>query len=190
MEEIKIIENELLITAELHKTMIKHASTIKKIVDIVVGCYKNGKKVILVGNGGSAADAQHVAAELVGRFKIKRKPLEAISLTTDTSNITAIGNDFGFEYIFSRQCEAIAKKGDVFIAFSTSGNSLNVLNAIKIAKKKGCKVLGFTGKSGGKLKQVSDIVIRVPSSETSKIQEIHRTVAHIICELVEQKIEK
>lgn len=186
MNSLKTIEDELSLTAHLHNEIKIQSKVIKNMSDSIRLCYKNKHKVLLFGNGGSAADAQHIAAELIGKFKKKRKPLQAIALTTDTSIITAIGNDFGFEYIFSRQCEGLAEKGDVIMAFSTSGNSKNVINGVKVAKKRGCKILGFTGKNGGRLKKFCDHVLLVPSNSTSNIQEIHRTVSHIICGLVEK----
>ena len=186
MKDSSIIKSELAVTATLHLEMKNQVNAIQDIVNIIRSCYKKGNKLLLFGNGGSAADAQHVAAEFMGKFQKKRKPLEAISLTTDTSFITAVGNDFGFEHVFSRQCKAMVKRGDIILAFSTSGNSQNVINGAKMAKKQGGIVIGFTGKKGGKLKNYCDYILRVPSTTTPKIQEIHRTVTHIICLLVEK----
>lgn len=180
-----IIKEELDATAKLHLEMISQVDLINDMADVIRKCYVEGKKVVLFGNGGSAADAQHIAAELVGRFKKNRNALPAVAFTTDTSIITAIGNDFGFEHVFARQCDALVNKGDVIMAFSTSGNSVNVINAVKKAKEKGGIILGFTGKTGGLLKDYCDRILMVPSSDTAKIQEVHRTVAHIICKLVE-----
>lgn len=149
-------------------------------------CFKNSRKVILFGNGGSAADAQHVAAEFIGRFQKKRSSLPAIALTTDSSIITSIGNDFSFETIFSRQCESLVNRGDVIIAISTSGNSKNILNGIKTAKKNGGIIIGLLGNKGGIIKKNTDISIIVDSSSTPRIQEVHRVILHIICELVEK----
>ena len=164
------------------------ANQIQEVVKIITACLKNGKKILIFGNGGSAADAQHMAGELVGRYLINRKSLPAIALTTDSSIITAIGNDFGFEKIFSRQCEALVKKGDVVIAISTSGKSTNVIKGVQVAKKIGGKIITITGKSSRKLNALSDISLSIPSDHTPRIQEGHRTVIHIICELVEKKL--
>ncbi|MBI4777798.1 D-sedoheptulose 7-phosphate isomerase [Candidatus Desantisbacteria bacterium] len=157
-------------------------------VEIIIDAYRQHKKVLICGNGGSAADAQHMAGELVGRFKMEREALGAIALTTDTSILTAIGNDYGFDDIFSRQIEALAEPGDVVIGISTSGNSPNVLKAIAMAKKKLAVTIGLTGGNGGKLKDQTDVCIVVPSSNTPRIQESHITIIHIICLLVEQAL--
>ncbi len=151
---------------------------------------ENKKKIIIFGNGGSAADAQHMAGELIGRYLLKRKSLSAIALTTDTSILTALGNDYGFENIFSRQCEGIVKNGDVVIAISTSGNSKNVIKGIITSKKLGAKIISLTGNSISKIKKYSDIIIPIPSNSTPRIQEAHRTVIHIICEQVEKNLTK
>ena len=153
----------------------------------IISCLKNNGKVILFGNGGSAADAQHMAAELIGRFKIDRQSLPAIALTTDTSVITSIGNDYGFDEIFSRQCEALVNKNDVVIAISTSGNSTNVINGSVKAKEKDSFVIGLTGSSGGKLKSEVDLLLDVPSNDTARIQEGHRLIIHSLCQLIEKK---
>ncbi|WP_337865355.1 D-sedoheptulose 7-phosphate isomerase [Ignavibacterium sp.] len=159
-------------------------------VDLLVDCYKNGNKLLLCGNGGSAADSQHIAAELMIRLShhIQRPALPAIALTTDSSNLTAGGNDIGFENVFARNVEGLGNKGDVLLAISTSGNSPNVIKAVDMAHQKGMKVIGFLGGSGGKLKPMVDIPIIIPSPNTQRIQEGHITVAHIICELVEYKL--
>ncbi len=157
-------------------------------VQIIIEAYQRGGKVLLMGNGGSAADAQHIAAELVSRFKKERKALAAIALTTDTSILTAIGNDYGFDYVFSRQIEALAQPDDVVIGISTSGNSPNVLLAMEKAKEIGAKTIGLSGKDGGKLVQVSSLCIVVPSNDTPRIQEAHITIGHIICDLVEEAL--
>ena len=141
-----------------------------------------------MGNGGSAADSQHFAAELIGRFKHERKSLPAISLTTDTSVITALSNDYSVDVIFSRQCESLVDKKDVVIAFSTSGQSKNVINAVKISKKKGAKIISFIGNNTMPLSKYSDVILNVPSKSTPHIQEVHRILMHIICELVEREI--
>lgn len=164
------------------------APSIAAVAACFVTALKSGGKILLCGNGGSAADAQHVAAELVGRFATERAAWPAIALTANSSTVTAIGNDYGFEYIFSRQVEALAKKGDVVVGISTSGNSKNVLKAIEEGKKRGCVTVGVTGKNGGKLRTLADISISAPSDETPRIQEAHILAWHIICELVEKEL--
>lgn len=146
---------------------------------------ERGGTIFLFGNGGSAADAQHIAAELIGRFALERKSLPAIALTVNTSNLTAIGNDYGYDFVFSRQLEGLAKKGDLAVAISTSGNSPNILEAVKAAKSKGVFTIGLTGEKGGKLKDLVDYCFHAPANTPSRIQEIHITVGHIVCELVE-----
>jgi len=162
---------------------------IEKSIFKIIECYKNGKKVLLFGNGGSAADAQHIAAELIGRFSKQRPSYPAIALTTDTSILTAVGNDFSFDEIFSRQCESIVLPGDVVIGISTSGNSINIKNGLEISKKRGATTIGLLGSNGGILKNIVDIPIIVKSSLTSEIQEAHRVIYHIICKQIENSIE-
>lgn len=159
-------------------------------VDLLVKAFKDGKKLLLCGNGGSAADCQHIAAELVIRLShdIKRPALPAISLTTDTSNLTAGGNDIGFENVFARNVEGLGNEGDVLLAISTSGNSPNIIKAVEMAKTKKMKVISFLGGTGGKLKDLVHLPIVIPSYNVQRIQEGHITVAHIICELVEDDI--
>ncbi|MFH1540399.1 MAG: D-sedoheptulose 7-phosphate isomerase [Elusimicrobiota bacterium] len=164
------------------------APVIEKIAQEIIKCYRNDRKIVIFGNGGSAADAQHIATELVCRFEKNRKSLNAISLTTNTSILTAIANDYSFDKIFSRQVEAIVEKGDVVIAISTSGNSKNVIEAAKQAKKQGAIIIGFTGFNDGKLKNVCDIILMAPSKITARIQEVHIMVGHIICKLVEEEL--
>jgi D-sedoheptulose 7-phosphate isomerase len=164
------------------------SEVIDKIKVRIVEAIKNDNKVILFGNGGSAADAQHMAAELIGRFLLTRKSIPAISLTTDTSVLTAVGNDFGFENVFSRQCESIVCKGDIIIAISTSGNSPNVINGVHTAKERGGIIIGLTGMSGGKLSNLTDEIIKVPTTHTPEIQESHRIIIHILCNLVEKSL--
>lgn len=142
---------------------------------------EKGNKILIFGNGGSAADAQHIAAELVGRYKIERRGLPAIALTTDTSALSAIGNDYGFEAIFERQVEALANKGDLLIGISTSGTSKNVLNAFKKGRELGCRCIGLSGKDGGDMGDFCDVNIVVPSQVTARIQEMHILIGHIIC---------
>ena len=163
---------------------------ILKAVDFLAGSFKAGNKLLLCGNGGSAADCQHIATELMIRLShhIQRPALPAIALTTDTSNLTAGGNDIGFENVFARNIEGLGNKDDVLLAISTSGNSLNIIKATHAAHNKGMKVIGFLGGNGGKLKELVDLPIVIPSSNVQRIQEGHITIAHIICELAEDKL--
>ena len=170
--------------------LFNHITNIQDFVYEIINCYKEDNKVMICGNGGSAADSQHIAGELVCAFKIKgRKPLEAIALTTDTSVLTAWSNDYsdGFDTVFARQVEAHGKKGDVLLGLSTSGNSKNVINAFQKGREIGTKNLSLTGK-GGRLKEYSDLNLSVNSEDTPRIQEAHMLVYHIICELVEKEI--
>ena len=186
---MNFIKELLLESAELKRKVAETmADSIQKAIEAICSALKSGKKVLLMGNGGSAADAQHIAAELVSRFKKERKAIPAISLSTDTSILTAIGNDYGFEKVFERQIEALGNKGDVVIGISTSGNSENVYRAMKLAKEMGLKTIGLLGNDGGKIKDFSDIPLIVPSKNTPRIQEAHITIEHIICEGVEKKI--
>ena len=156
----------------------------------MIKCLKRGKKIVLFGNGGSAADAQHIAAEFIGKFNIKRKSLPAIALTSNSSTITALSNDFSFETVFSRQCESLISKGDISIGISTSGNSSNVKKAIVTSKKMGATTIALLGNGGGQIKKYTDIPIIVESSSVPIIQEIHRIIYHIICEIVEKEVIK
>jgi len=159
---------------------------ILEIASRMLACLKRGNKILLCGNGGSAADAQHVAAEIVGRYTRERKGWPAIALTTDTSILTAVGNDYGYERIFSRQVEALGIKGDVVVGISTSGNSPNVLLAFEMAKTCGCETIGFTGGSGGKMREACDLCFVAPAVKTPNIQELHLVVWHAVCDLVEK----
>jgi len=161
---------------------------IELIANKIIEAYQNGKKVIIMGNGGSAADAQHIAAELVGKFSKERKALPAISLSVNSSVITAVANDYGYNKIFLRQIEAIANKGDIVIAISTSGDSINVIEGVKKAKELSALTIALTGKNGGKIRNYADISIMVPSHFTPHIQEAHITIGHIICDLIEEKL--
>ncbi|MFQ5651453.1 MAG: SIS domain-containing protein [bacterium] len=161
---------------------------IERIVELMVTAYQSGHKVLLAGNGGSAADAQHLAAELVGRLNRQRAALAAIALTTDTSILTAVSNDSGFENIFLRQIEALGHEGDIFVGISTSGNSENLLAAIRACREKGLGVVGLTGKSGGKMAPLCDVAVSVPSQHTQRIQESHILIGHAICAAVEQAL--
>jgi D-sedoheptulose 7-phosphate isomerase len=191
MDAKKFIAESLI---ESYETKLKIKENLQnEIIDavqILTDCFKKGNKLLLCGNGGSAADCQHIATELMIRLShhIQRPALPAIALTTDTSNLTAGGNDFGFENVFARNVEGLGNKGDVLLAISTSGNSPNIIKAVEMAHKKGMKVIGFLGGNGGKLKDLADRPIVVPSSNVQRIQEGHITIAHIICELVEDKL--
>jgi D-sedoheptulose 7-phosphate isomerase len=162
--------------------------SIEECAEMLIATFRSGKKVLLCGNGGSAADAQHLAAEFVGRYENERVALPAIALTTDTSALTALANDYDFERIFSRQVDALAAEGDCLIAISTSGNSPNVIAAVMSARNRGCKVIGMTGSAGKKLASLCDACIMIPSDRTARIQEAHITIGHIWCEMIESRI--
>ena len=164
------------------------AIQLERIAEACCAALRGGNKVIFAGNGGSAADAQHLAGELVGRFKLDRPGLAALALTTDTSVLTAVGNDYGYECLFARQLNAIGCAGDVFIAISTSGSSPNVLRGLEEGRRKGLVTVGFTGQAGGGMVPLCDYCIRVPSAETPKIQESHLVIAHILCGLIERTL--
>jgi len=161
---------------------------IQAATELVIEAYRSGRKTLLAGNGGSAADAQHIAAELVGRYGFDRPALPSIALTTDTSILTAVGNDYGFDRIFSRQVEALGTEGDVFVGISTSGNSANILRALVACKEKGIASIGLTGTGGGKMAELCDICLRIPSGETARVQESHILIGHILCGLVEEAL--
>ncbi len=193
MDKVKFIEASLLESAEVKRRILSQCTDqILKAVEIITNAFRNGKKLLLCGNGGSAADSQHIATEFVIRLnpEIKRPGLPAIAITTDTSNLTAGGNDIGFENTFARTVEALGNEGDVLIGISTSGNSENVIRAVKKAKEKGMTVIGFLGRDGGKMKELCDLAIIVPSNNTQRIQEGHITIGHIISELVEMELYK
>ena len=156
-------------------------------VDIITAAFKNGNKILFCGNGGSAADAQHLAAEFSGRFYKDRHALPAEALHVNTSYLTAVANDYSFDVVYSRMINGIGKQGDVLVGLSTSGNSTNILNAMQTAKEKGMTTIGFTGANGGKMKDACDILLNVPSTDTPRIQESHILLGHIICQLVEEK---
>lgn len=166
----------------------KCSNEINEFGKVCSNALKNGNCIFLMGNGGSAADSQHIAAEFVGRFVKERKGLPAIALTTDTSILTAVGNDYGYENIFKRQVEALVKEKDVVVGISTSGNSKNVLKAIKLAKEKGAYTIGLSGNEGGELAEICDICITVPSKVTARIQECHIMIGHIICGIVDEVV--
>ena len=159
---------------------------LKETVSVIVAAFKNGNKVLFCGNGGSAADAQHLAAEFSGRFYTDRDALPSEALHCNTSYITAVANDYSYDVIYSRIVKGIGKKGDVLVGLSTSGNSKNIINAFEVAKEKGIITIGFTGESGGKMKAISDYLLNVPSIDTPRIQESHILLGHIICQLVEE----
>jgi len=187
----EIVIRELEESARVKKLVAKElAGEIVRASQWVIECFKAEGKILLFGNGGSAADAQHIATELVCRFKKERKPLPALALSTNSSLVTAQANDLGFETIFSRQIEVWAKKGDIAIVISTSGNSPNILEGAKKAKEKGMKTIGFIGKGGGKLKDLVDLPLVVSSDDVPRIQEAHITIGHIICYLVEEELFK
>jgi len=182
----------------IERTLSEHIEVIGKLVnseqiniekcgEVILNTFKRGNKILICGNGGSAADAQHIAAEFVGRYETERKALAAIALTTDTSALTALANDYEFERIFSRQVEALAREGDLLIAISTSGNSPNIIKAAMSARQSGCRTLGMTGAGGKKLASLCDDCIMIPSSRTARVQEAHILVAHIWCEIVDLK---
>jgi D-sedoheptulose 7-phosphate isomerase len=182
---------ELRKTANVISAIVADAEIARMIEVVARSCVKalrNGNKILLAGNGGSAADAQHLACEFVSRFYFDRPGLAAIALTTDTSALTAIGNDYGFDRLFSRQIDALGREGDVFIGLSTSGNSPNVLKALGEGRSKGLITVGLTGQGGGKMAALCDHCLRMPSSETPKIQEGHIVVGHVICALIEREM--
>ena len=178
-------------TADVLSSITKHDGLLGFFSDATSACmaaYKHSRKILIAGNGGSAADAQHFAGELVSRFYFNRPPLAAIALTTDSSILTAIGNDYGYEDVFARQVQALGQSGDVFIAISTSGNSPNILKAIEAAKSIGLVVIGLTGRSGGKMKQLCDICLCAPSNSTPRIQECHLVIEHSLCACIEEQL--
>ena len=180
---IKFAFEEHLKTSQATFESIGHS--VEVAAKLCLDCLKNGNKILLFGNGGSAADAQHIAAELVGRYKTERKGLAAIALTTDTSALTAIGNDYGYDCVFDRQVEALANTGDVAIGISTGGSSANVASALKLAKDLDCKTIGFSGRGGGEMNELCDINIVVPAQDTARIQEMHIVIGHTICHLID-----
>jgi len=183
---LNMINKELQAHKEtIEKTIENMVPSIQKASELIVSTLKSGNKVLLCGNGGSAADAQHIAAELTGRYKSERRGLPAIALTTDTSALTAISNDYGYARVFDRQVEALANKGDLLIGISTSGNSENILSALLLAKELGCQTLGMSGKSGGKMNEACQLNLVVPVDDTPRIQEMHILIGHILCQAVD-----
>jgi D-sedoheptulose 7-phosphate isomerase len=185
VDRIKAIWEEHL---EVARALPKLATEVSNAVDMIYSSLATAGQLLLAGNGGSAADAQHIAAELTGRFLRERPPIRAIALHANTSSLTAIGNDYGFERIFARELAAHARPGDVLLAISTSGNSANVLRAIEEARRCKVAVIGLTGESGGQMRDACDLCLCVPSKSTARIQEMHITIGHAICELLEERL--
>jgi len=186
-----IIQNEFIEHLKISSDAMESITEkIDEAASICIDCLKRDNKILICGNGGSAADAQHIAAEIVGRYKTNRKGLPAIALTTDSSAITAISNDFGYLNVFDRQIEALASEGDVLIGISTGGSSKNVINGIKRANQMKCMTIGFSGKDGGMLNSLCDLNIIVPSNNTPRIQEVHILIGHIICQLIDNAFDK
>ena len=184
---IELVINSFRESAELKLAFVElYAERILEVAQIIAKALKDGNKVLLFGNGGSAADAQHIAAEIVGRFKKERKPLPAIALTTDTSILTAVGNDYGFESIFERQVQALCTPGDIAIGITTSGESLNVIKGLMKAHDLGATTVAFTGRNGGKVVDIAHYSFVVPSYDTARIQECHITLGHVICEVIDR----
>jgi len=191
MEEY--IKSHIISHIEIAEKLLSDRSvfdSVEKAATSIIKAFSSHSKLLLAGNGGSAADSQHIAAEFVNRFYIDREGLPALALTTDTSIITAVGNDYSFDRVFSRQLASLGKEGDIFWALSTSGNSVNILEALAECRKKGIISLGFTGARGGRMEGSCDILIKVPSDETPRIQEMHILLAHVICAIVEKELFK
>ena len=173
---------------EVAQNLPKLSSAVSDAVDLIYGSLAAGGQLLIAGNGGSAADAQHIAAELTGRFFRERQPFRALALHVNTSSLTAIGNDYGYEHVFARELSAHARPGDVFLAISTSGNSGNILRAIEAARKAKVGVIGLTGESGGKMQKACDLCVCAPTRSTPRIQEMHITIGHAMCELLEERL--
>ena len=185
------IKNQIKKSYETKQDIYKNDDLVSKIEEVSKLCvelYKGSNKIILAGNGGSTADAQHIAAEMVGRYGFDRPSLPSLALTTDTSALTAIGNDYGYDKVFSRQLEGMGQKGDLFIGISTSGNSTNIINAFESAKDKGITTVALVGRDGGEMAKIADIALIVPSNSTPRIQESHILIGHILCDIIEQEI--
>lgn len=185
------IKDQIKKSYETKQAIYENEDLLNKIEDVAKRCvalYKTDKKTILAGNGGSAADAQHIAAELVGRYGFDRPSIPSLALTTDTSNLTAIGNDYGYDHVFSRQLEGMGQKGDIFIGISTSGNSVNIIKAFEAAKIKGITTVALTGRDGGEMAKIADVALVVPSDSTPRIQESHILIGHILCDIIEKEI--
>jgi D-sedoheptulose 7-phosphate isomerase len=185
----QIIKKEFIEHIEIFNTSMESLiPLIENAANLCINSIKNEGKILLIGNGGSAADAQHIAAELIGRYKLERDAIPAIALTTDSSILTSVSNDYGYSQVFARQIEALANEIDTVIAISTSGNSKNIINALKAADRIGCKTIGLSGGSGGKLAEISNINLIVPTADTARIQEMHIFIGHTLCNLIEKKI--
>lgn len=185
------IKDQIKKSYEIKQAIYQNEELLNKIVEVCKLCvelYKGKNKTILAGNGGSAADAQHIAAELVGRYGFDRPSIPSLALTTDTSNLTAIGNDYGYDKVFSRQLEGMGQTGDIFFGISTSGTSQNIINAFEVAKQKGIKTIALVGRDGGVMAKMADIALIVPSDSTPRIQESHILIGHIICDIIEKEI--
>ena len=188
---INYIKNQIQASIDTKQKILDDVQLMEIISEVgrqCVALYQNGKKTLLAGNGGSAADAQHIAAELVGRYGFDRPSIPSVALTTDTSNLTAIGNDYGYDKVFSRQMEGMGSEGDLFIGISTSGNSENIVNAINAAKAKGVTTVALVGRDGGKMAELADYAIIVPSNDTPRIQESHILIGHMICDIIEKEL--
>jgi D-sedoheptulose 7-phosphate isomerase len=191
MQMKNYIKDQIKKSYETKMAIYENEALLQKIEDVARRCvalYKTDKKTILAGNGGSAADAQHIAAELVGRYGFDRPSIPSLALTTDTSNLTAIGNDYGYDQVFSRQLAGMGQKGDIFFGISTSGNSQNIINAFEVAKEKGITTVALVGRDGGKMAQMADVALIVPSDSTPRIQESHILIGHILCDIIEKEI--
>ncbi len=186
----RIIAETLEQSSKIIADLYNLSNEINKTANLIVSALTKNKKIIIIGNGGSAADAQHIAAEFLGRYKIKRKSIPAIALTSNSSTTTAIANDYDFSDVFSRQCESLVSKGDVVIGISTSGNSQNVIKGLKMSKKNGGLTIGLLGNKGGKIKNIVDMSLVVNATSVPRIQEAHRVIYHIICEIVEEELVK
>ena len=183
-----IIENEFVEHLKVAQNMSSLTDKVELAAQLCIDGLKNGSKILIFGNGGSAADAQHIAAEMVGRYGFDRPSLPSLALTTDTSALTAIGNDYGYDQVFSRQLDGMGQDGDLFIGISTSGNSKNLINAFEVAKKKNILSVALVGKDGGEMAKLADIALVVPSDSTPRIQESHILIGHIICDIIEKEI--
>ena len=187
----KYIRDQIKKSYETKQAIYENEDLLNNIEEVAQKCvdlYRTDRKTILAGNGGSAADAQHIAAELVGRYGFDRPSIPSLALTTDTSNLTAIGNDYGYDQVFSRQLEGMGQEGDIFIGISTSGNSMNIIKAFESAKKKNITTVALTGRDGGEMAKIADIALVVPSDSTPRIQESHILIGHIICDIIEKEI--
>ena len=191
MDKQDLIKKNINDSLKVKQNLIQNDKLINQVVDVanqIIKAFKGGKKLLFCGNGGSAADAQHLAAEFSGRYYLNRAPLHAEALHTDTSFMTAVANDFSFDEVYSRLIEGIGKQGDILIGMSTSGNSKNVTKALDQAKKQGLTTIGFTGEKGGEMNTHCDVLINIPSNDTPRIQECHLMIGHAICELVEKEL--